>query len=44
MSLRLFGEEALELVEPVRPTIAVKRTALLGFERALREGDLRRFA
>lgn len=43
---RLFvrGDELLELVEAVRPTIPVKRAALLGLERALREDNLRRFA
>jgi hypothetical protein len=42
--LRLRGDEPLESVERLRPTVAVKRAARLGLERALPEGDLRRFA
>jgi hypothetical protein len=40
--LCLRGDEPLELVEAVRPTVPVKRTAGLGLERALRKGNLRR--
>src|SRR5205823_9579463 len=42
--LFLRGDDPLELVEAVRPTVAVKRAAILGLERALRESNLRRFA
>ena len=38
------GQDVLQLVEAVRPTVAVKRKTRLGLERALGEGDLRRFS
>ena len=39
----LRGDEPLELVEAVRPTVPVKRTTRLGLEPALGQGNLRRF-
>lgn len=41
--LCLRGDEPLERVEAVHPTVPVKRTTRLGLERALRKDNLRRF-